>query len=91
MIISVIISAIVTVIATILSTIQEIMLNLAAGSLRFVKRPTPDPRDATIKKPLALLSGFGLRSSRSWVGGLDCGLGLTVKRFGSRVHFLLPG
>ena len=27
------------------------MLNLAAGSLRFVKRPTPDPRDATIKKP----------------------------------------
>ena len=30
---------------------EEIMLNLAAGSLRFVKKPTPDPRDATIKKP----------------------------------------
>eukprot|EP00440_Ansanella_granifera_P062687 gb/GFBE01067973.1/.p1 GENE.gb/GFBE01067973.1/~~gb/GFBE01067973.1/.p1 ORF type:complete len:463 (+),score=141.64 gb/GFBE01067973.1/:1-1389(+) len=29
---------------------EEIMLNLAAGSLRFVKRATPDPRDATIKK-----------------------------------------
>ena len=35
------------------------MLNLAAGSLRFVKRPTPDPRDATIKKPLG----------RSWTQG----------------------
>ena len=34
-----------------LVTPEEIMLNLAAGSLRFVKRPTPDPRDATIKKP----------------------------------------
>jgi len=37
---------------------EEIMLNLAAGSLRFVKRPTPDPRDATIKKLKEELEGL---------------------------------
>jgi len=37
---------------------EEIMLNLAAGSLRFVKKPTPDPRDATIKKLKEELEGL---------------------------------
>eukprot|EP00439_Symbiodinium_sp_Y106_P036484 s4094_g4.t1 len=37
---------------------SEIMLNLAAGSLRFVKKPTPDPRDATIKKLKEELEGL---------------------------------
>ena len=48
------------------------MLNLAAGSLRFVKRPTPDPRDATIKKlpgwlrdeHVAYSLGFGVVEAR---------------------------